>query len=175
MKLKKAAEAAVSALMTMILYIFLHECGHMIVMLAAGSRITEFSILTAHVTSKGGHYTELTELWFNVNGALFPVVLMLVYALLYRQDTRRVFRRIFSCMAVLVPTVSLGAWIVNPVLYLYGFAPAGDDVTNFLNQSAEFFHPLWVSAAAAGLLAVCVFVIVKKGIVRNFIETMRRG
>lgn len=38
-----------SALASLLIYIILHETGHMIVMLSAGARITEFSILHAHV------------------------------------------------------------------------------------------------------------------------------
>ncbi|MGN0735322.1 MAG: hypothetical protein ACI4LP_05815, partial [Anaerovoracaceae bacterium] len=47
------------------LYIFLHELGHMIVMLSAGATITSFGILTAHVSAEGGNYSTLSALWLH--------------------------------------------------------------------------------------------------------------
>ena len=60
-----------SAGATVLLYILLHEAGHMIVMLSAGAKVTSFSILTAHVSAAGGTYTTLI-CGFMQTARLFP-------------------------------------------------------------------------------------------------------
>ncbi len=48
-KLKKVMLLFPAAALTIVIYISLHEIGHLIVMVSAGTTITDFSILTAHV------------------------------------------------------------------------------------------------------------------------------
>ena len=48
-KIKKVMLVFPAAALTIVIYIFLHEIGHLIVMVSAGATITDFSILTAHV------------------------------------------------------------------------------------------------------------------------------
>lgn len=48
-KIKKVMLVFPAAALTIAIYIFLHEIGHLIVMVSAGVTITDFSILTAHV------------------------------------------------------------------------------------------------------------------------------
>lgn len=48
-KIKKVMLLFPAAALTIVIYIFLHEIGHLIVMVSAGATITDFSILTAHV------------------------------------------------------------------------------------------------------------------------------
>ena len=50
-----------------VLYIALHEFGHLIVMLSAGATIDDFSIIRAHVSAHGGEYTNISDLWLNSN------------------------------------------------------------------------------------------------------------
>ena len=66
-----------SALLCLFLYIILHETGHAIVLRAVGADITEFSILSAHVSYDGGTWTNTSDRWMHMNGALFPVVLFI--------------------------------------------------------------------------------------------------
>ena len=48
-KIKKVMLVFPATALTIVIYIFLHEIGHLIVMVSAGATITDFSILTAHV------------------------------------------------------------------------------------------------------------------------------
>ena len=102
-KAKKVGVALLSALITVFIYILLHELGHMIVMLSAGATITDFSIFTAHVSGIGGNYTNLSNLWLHANGALLPVIVALIYALFYKKDAESVFYHQFSYMFTLMP------------------------------------------------------------------------
>lgn len=52
-----------AALITLFLYILIHESGHMIVMLSAGATITEFSIFGAHVSRKTAGSDPLVSIW----------------------------------------------------------------------------------------------------------------
>ncbi|MDO5152127.1 MAG: hypothetical protein Q4D50_02060 [Eubacteriales bacterium] len=172
-KAPKIGFILLAGLITVFLYILLHELGHTVVMLSAGATITEFSIISAHVSGTGGNYTDLSDLWLHANGALLPVIVALIYALLYKKDAKSVFYHLFSYVFLLIPIGSLFAWVIIPFLYLQGNAPAGDDVTNFLYNFSQNHHPLLVSAAAAFLIAAGVTAMVKRGIFRNFISAIR--
>lgn len=63
-----------AVLLSTFLYILLHEFGHVIVLWTVGADITEFSILSAHVSYIGGEWTNLSDRWMHVNGAFFPLV-----------------------------------------------------------------------------------------------------
>lgn len=172
-KAKKAAYLLASFLIALLLYILLHESGHLIVMLSAGAAITDFSILTAHVSAAGGNYSSLSWLWLHANGALLPVIVAFVYMLLYKRESKNSFYRIFSYAASLAPVISLLAWVTVPFVYMQGNAPVNDDVTQFLSVFAQDCHPLAVSAAAALIIAMGVAVMIQKGIIKNFILEVR--
>ena len=172
-KLKTAAYLMLSLLIILPLYIFLHEFGHLTVMLFAGATVTDFSIFTAHVSAVGGNYSNLSALWLHANGALFPVLAALVYMIFYKEKKEGLFYRIFSYLFSLVPVGSLFAWVVIPFVCLHGKAPAGDDVTNFLHIFSQNHHPLIVSGVAIMIIAVSVVVMIKKGIVKNFISAVK--
>ena len=73
-----------------------------------------------------------------------------------------------------MPTGSLLVWVMIPFIYLQGSAPAGDDVTKFLDVFSQNHNPLIVSGAAALLLAVSITLMIRKGIIKNFILQMRK-
>ena len=95
-KIKSIGYILLSAGIAIFLYILLHEFGHMIVMLSVGATITDFSIFTAHVSADGGNYTNLSDMFMNVNGALFPLIISYLYTLLYKKGSTKSFYRIFS-------------------------------------------------------------------------------
>lgn len=173
-KAKKISLLMLSALIAIPLYIILHEFGHTIVILSAGGKITEFSILTAHVSSTGGNYTNLSDLWLNANGALLPVIVSFVYMLLYKRNCQNMFYRMFSYIFSLMPICSLFAWVIIPFVYMQGNAPAGDDVSKFLYNFSHYFHPLLVSAAAVLIIAAGITLLIKKEIFRNFTCEMKK-
>ena len=162
-----------SAALLTVLYITFHELGHMIVMLSAGDTIDDFSIIGAHVSGHGGTYTNASDLWLHANGAVLPFVISLAYVLLYRKKSNNTFYRCFSFFVGLVPSCSLLAWIIIPFLYLKGAAPAGDDVTHFLDNFSQTANPLAVSAAATLLIGIAVFLSAKKGVIENYFSEIK--
>lgn len=155
------------------LYILLHESGHLIVMLSAGATITDFSIITAHVSAVGGNYSNLSDLWLNANGALLPVIVSLVSMLLYKREKKNYFYIDFSYIFSLVPTMSMITWVIIPFLHMQGKAPIGEDVTNFLFHFTQSFHPLIVSVISVLIMIINITVMIKKDIIKNFILMIR--
>lgn len=174
-KVKKVLYVFASALLTIFLYIILHEGGHMIVMLSAGATITDFSILTAHVSGVGGNYTNVSDLWLHANGALLPVIVSFVYMLFYKKETRSMFYHIFSYMFCLIPVCSLFAWVIIPFVYMQGNAPAGDDVTKFLYNFTHDYHPLFVSGAATLIIVVGIILMIKKEVIKTYVFEIKKS
>lgn len=162
-----------SAGLMLVLYIAFHELGHMIVMLSAGETIDDFSIIGAHVSGHGGTYTNASDLWLHANGAVLPFIISGAYVLLYRKEINNTFYRCFSFFVGLVPICSLLAWIIIPFLYLKGTAPAGDDATHFLENFSQTTHPLIVSAVAAVLVSMGLFLSIKKGVIGNYLSEIK--
>lgn len=173
-KTKMIGYVLLSAGITLYLYIFLHELGHMMVMLLAGATIMNFSIFTAHVSAVGGDYTSLSDMWMNANGAFLPLMVSYIYTLLYKKDSTKSFYRIFSYMVTLIPVSSMLAWVIIPFVYLQGNAPINDDVTRFLVAFCENYHPLIVSVAAVVLIGIGVVLMIRKRVIHNFIGEIKQ-
>ncbi len=154
---------------TSVCYVFLHESGHLVVMLSAGAVIDDFSILGAHVSAHGGEYTNISDLWLHANGAFLPLAAAFIYLLFYKRELNSIFYRTFSFFIGVIPICSLLAWVFIPVFFLNGNAPAGDDVTKFLLNFSQTGSPVIVSAAAVFLICIGVVLMIKKGVVKNYI------
>ena len=162
----------ISAIATLFLYILLHEFGHVIVMLSAGDRITEFSILHAYVSGEGGDYTNTSDLWKHANGTIFPLLLSYVFLLFYRKESKNTLYRIFSlCFAC--PALGLLPWFVKPFVYVKGTFTAGNDITQFLYNFSQSHSPILVSIAAAVLFGISIRLIIKKCVLRNIIDEIK--
>ena len=164
-----------SALLSIFLYILLHEFGHVIVLWSVDADITEFSIVSAHVNYMGGQWTDVSDRWMHLNGALFPFIIAALYMLLYRRDMGSPFYRIFSAFFVLMPICSLLAWVVIPFLYLQGEAPANDDVTKFLYNFTHYHPAYWVSIAAVLAIVASLSLALWKGIIQNLVSELRKA
>lgn len=173
-KVKKFLLLLTAAILMLIIYIILHELGHLIVMLSAGATIIDFSIVTAHVTATGGEYTNLSDLWLNANGAFLPVFTAYIYMFFYKSSNENSFYRIFSYMIAVLPTASMFAWLIIPFIYIGGNAPQNDDVTKFLDNFSHDFHPFIVSAVAAMMIGIGLALMIKKRIIHNFIAEVRQ-
>lgn len=162
-----------SVFISILLYIILHELGHVIVLWLVDAEITEFSILSAHVSYNGGNWNNLSDKWLHLNGALFPLLVSLVYTMLYRKECTNRYYRVISGIFVLMPISSLLAWVFVPILYIFGQAPAGDDVYKFLYNFC-FDYPAYVVSICA-IVAMCcsAYLAVKKGVFGNFRMTMK--
>ena len=72
-----------------------------------------------------------------------------------------------------MPVGSLWVWMVIPVLYVRGEAPAGDDVTKFLDVFTWYGNPAFVSIAALTLFFVCMLLAFGKGIFQSSLSLFR--
>ena len=164
----------ISAIAIVFLYIHLHESGHVIVALSAGARITEFSILRAHVSWEGGNFTDTSDLWVNANGTLFPLFLSYIFLLFYRKESRNTVYRFFSLFFGLCPALGLLSWFVKPFVYVEGTFTPSDDTSQFLYNFSQGHSPMIVSIAAAVLFGISILLVIRKRVIQNFIEEIKR-
>ncbi|MBU9724814.1 M50 family metallopeptidase [Diplocloster modestus] len=171
-KVKTVSFLLLSAFIMVPLYIVLHEGGHALVALLCGAKITSFSILGAHVSSVGGVYTSFTSSLHYSAGLLLPVLVSVLYMLCYQKERAGVFYRLFSFLFMALPTFSILAWILVPLLYLNGRAPVGDDATQFLDASG--LSPLLVILTALLLFLLNLILAWHKKIIQNYWLTITR-
>lgn len=174
-KIKFIASLFLSALAAVVLYIILHETGHTIVVLSAGAKLTEFSILRAHVYYEGGDFTDFSDLWNHANGMFLPFVVCLVYGLFYNRNLKNTFYRLFSVVFSVICFIQTLAWVVIPFFYEPGTDPRGEDVKKFLYNFAQNHSPMLVTAGGAVLFAIGIAVMLRKGIIRNFMEEIKEA
>lgn len=80
--------AVASILVSLPVYIILHEGGHALVAVLCGARITKFSVLGAYTTYEGGTFTAVTLSLTNIAGMLLPVLAAVAYMLTYRDNIK---------------------------------------------------------------------------------------
>ena len=119
------------------IYTFLHEGGHALAGGLFGQSLTEFNVnfwdFSAHVGMAGGELSQAQLAMRSLAGASLPFLVWVVLISLVPRRASFTLEtlKLISSMAVVN---TLLAWIVLPVLFLWGKAPA-DDVTSFLLYS----------------------------------------
>jgi hypothetical protein len=137
------------------LYTFLHELGHALAGWLFGQTLAEFDAsfwdLSAHVRLRGGNLTQTQLAIQSAAGVLLPVLAWAIFIRLVPRKGSFVLESL-KLISSMVVVNTLLAWILLPILFLFGKAPA-DDVTNFLNDSQ--MPPLLLSFTALVLYANC--------------------
>lgn len=132
----------------LLLYAVTHELGHGLVGLASGQILTEFDVsfwdLSAHVSLSGGIPSVRRLLQIGAGPGL-PLLFWLIFQLAAPRRASAGLTLI-KLMAALMALSPLLAWIVIPILALWGRAPTGDDATSFLEVS--HMPPLLLSVLA---------------------------
>ena len=117
-------------------YTFLHESGHTLIGFLFGQTLIEFNVnflnLGAHVGMMG-NLTRTQLIIQSVAGAGFPLMVWLLFFSLVPRKANFSLE-ILKLLSSMVVLNTLLAWMVIPVLYVFGNAPA-DDVTHFLTHS----------------------------------------
>ena len=72
------------------------------------------------------------------------------------------------------PAFALIPWFVKPFVYVRGTFTAGDDTTQFLYNFSQGHSPIFVSIAAALLFGISIFLVIRKRVLRNFTEEIKR-
>lgn len=145
------------------LYTFLHESGHALIAMIYGGHIDKMVLgFNAHVMYSGANFTSFGEVILNLNGALLPVLVVLIALLFYRRDI--VNRLYHLCYAIAYISIagSCLAWVSIPLLSLVTNPPIGDDVTKFMNSSGV--HPIIIFLIALGVILLLTVVATKKGL-----------
>ena len=173
MTTKKLLSILLSFPATVVIYIILHESGHSLVALIAGSSITEFSILHAHVSYSGGRYSDFMIMLREAGGSLLPLFVSLICMIMYREKINGTIIHMLYILICFMPAGSLWVWVIIPVLYVRDIAPAGDDVTKFLDVFSWYAHPAFVSIAALTLFFGCMILTVSKGIFQSSLSLFR--
>ena len=159
----------------LLIYVILHEGGHTMVALIAGARITEFNILVsnAHMAYEGGNFTPFLSMWIDANGALVPLLVSYIYALLYRKEIKNHFYRIFSFLFCFVNAMSMMVWVISPFLFINGIKDMSDDSCKFIDKFNYYHNPLIISLVSFILVGIGIFLVLKKGIFKSFIEVIK--
>jgi hypothetical protein len=141
-------------LFVLFIYTFLHEAGHAILGFAFGQSLTEFDVsfwdVSAHVDMIGGELTHSQLAVQAIAGVTLPLLVWAVFMGLIPRKTNFSLKalKLVSSLAVLN---TLLAWILIPVLSIFGNVPPSDDVTHVLH----FSHmPPWLLAFAALVLYI---------------------
>jgi hypothetical protein len=146
-------------LFVLFFYTFLHEAGHAITGLLFGQSLTEFNVnfwdFSAHVDMSGGELTESQAAMQAMAGAGLPLLIWAIFINLVPRKASFILEtlKLIASMAVLN---TLLAWILIPVLYIFGKAPSSDDVTHFLQHSQ--ISP-WILMFMALIVYVCGWIL----------------
>jgi hypothetical protein len=157
-------------------YTVLHEAGHALVGLLFGQTLTTFNVnfwnFDAHVGMIGS-LSQAQRALQSIAGAGLPLLVWFLFiALVPRKASFSVEAlKLVASMAVIN---TLLAWIIIPILYLFGQAPS-DDVTNFLRYSQ--LPPLLLFAGASGLylLSWLAFLVKINGLRNQFLLFNQTG
>ena len=173
METRKRLLVIPAALLVIPVYIFLHEFGHLLVMVACGEEILSFSIFTASVSGSGGHFTPVTQSLLDIAGMGLPLLFSQIYLLFFFKDGRKgTFFRFFSALFVLVPIMSLLAWVMVPVAYFLGQTAGADDVIHFLNHSSV--HPVLLMVLSLVVFLSCLGLAWKKDVFGVWVEILKK-
>lgn len=130
------------------MYTFLHEAGHAILGFFFGQSLAEFNIdfwdLSAHVNMFGGELSQAQLTIQSMVGAALPLLLWMVFISIVPRKASFLIE-VLKLSSSMVVVNTLLAWIVLPILFLFGKAPS-DDVIHFLSYSQ--MPPLLVASAA---------------------------
>ncbi len=119
------------------IYTFLHEGGHALFAVIFGAKIQYFDINFLDFNARvhwDGSLTDPQRAIVSIAGMAVPLLVWAIVMMLVPQKTTRLSGTI-RWMASLGIIGSTTPWVIIPLLYPSGSAPAGDDVTRFLDTS----------------------------------------
>lgn len=166
-KLKSLIWVLLFAPVWLLLYAFLHEGGHALVILAHDGTIDSFWIfgLNAHVSAHGGVYSMLGEALKSAAGVLLPAAVVAIALFFYKPQIEAQGYHLCWFMVLATIVFSLLVWVIFPILSLFTLPPQGEDAIQFLNVTSA--PPLLVSLVALLLAGGFVFFAWKKGLLRK--------
>lgn len=142
-----------------LLYFFLHEAGHALVVLLFRGKLTAFKVgfFDSHYSYQG-QFSAFQNGIRTSAGVLFPVLVWLV-CLVWMP--RRI-APMWSALRMIAAWIVLGSllpWVIKPLLTMFGYqsrAPFGDDILGFLE--ATHWNGVLVSLISLLLLGLLLLV-----------------
>lgn len=148
---------------TNMIYVLLHELGHCLVAFLCGASITDFSIINRSMSFTGGEFNDITFALLQISGIIFPTIIG--FCLLYIKSGNLIYHLFAAsiCFHTVVNKGALQAWIVVPLLSMYGTASADDDVMKFIEVTG--INPLLVTVITTILTVGFIGILLKRSVI----------
>ena len=118
--------------------------------------------LNAHVSISGAEYSRTGLALLNVAGLLLPVLFLVVALAVYQAKIKSALYHFFYGVLWMAISGSLLAWVIIPIIALFGTPPQGDDVTKFMTNTG--LNPMIMILAAILIVAGLIILALKKGL-----------
>jgi len=160
-KMKLICFLIISFTITTIIYRAFHELGHCLIAVLCGATVTNIDIFNGSMSYVGGSFNNIRLALLHISGVILPVIMCLIF--LYAKEKVGFVYNMFVVMLYFNTIISVGAlqaWVVVPLLGMYGTASADDDVIKFINVLDV--HPMHVSISAIVFITVFIVVVLKR-------------
>lgn len=170
-KLRLGFAVSAMILVSIFVYVVIHESGHALVAALCGASNIRISIISAHTWWIGGSFTAVTEALCNAAGVVLPVCVSLVAMLFYSKSRKSLIYHLAYFCFFMITTSSALAWVLLPVCSIFASLPENDDVTKFLNVSG--ISPVIVAVTAVIVILFSIFIAIKKQLFIQLIKDIR--
>ncbi|MCM1235885.1 MAG: M50 family metallopeptidase [Ruminococcus flavefaciens] len=156
-------------LVSIIMYIFVHESGHALVAILCGAKNVKISIVSAHTWWTGDSFTAITDALCYVAGAALPVFVSWIAMIFYSKSHKGLIYHIVYFIFLIVSISSVFAWVGIPAYSMFApFPDQTDDVARFLNASD--IPPIIVSLTGVIVILISIFIAIKKQLFSTWIQ-----
>lgn len=134
-KIRNVAGRLLVLWLIMAVSVTVHEAGHALVAVFSGGEVSYFSmsLLDARIRYNGELSTIQTSI-LNIAGVGLPVLLWFIFLMVVPANSKNIWLEYTKTYSLIIPA-SMLAWVFIPLLFIADKAPAGDDVTKFLQTS----------------------------------------
>ena len=168
-KLRFSLTILAMMLVSIIMYIFVHESGHALVAILCGARNVKISIVSAHTWWAGGSFTAITDAICYVAGAALPVFVSWTAMIFYSKSRKGLIYHMAYFFFLIVSISSVFAWVGIPAYSMFApFPNQTDDVARFLNASD--IPPIIVSLSGVIVILISIFIAIKKQLFSTLIQ-----
>lgn len=160
------------ALVSLIIYVLLHESGHALVALFCGASNVKISVFSAHTWWTGRSFTGITQALCDVAGVALPVCVWWIVMMFYKQERKSAIYHVAYGIFFITATASLLAWVLIPAYSIFApFPDQSDDAVNFLNGSG--ISPVIVLLSAIFIIAFNIFLAIKKRLFHTVFQLIK--
>ena len=151
-----------------LLFVFLHELGHLLVFLLHGRRVDAFVVLpvsNAHVIGDSTGFSTASLALMNMGGDLFALIVLAAVIIIYRRDNKHVlYHSCYKLGAILLFIYAISQWFFVSVSSLVSAPSLNYDAKRLLVQTG--LHPLVMLLFTLLLAVGFVILSYKKGLLK---------